>query len=175
MQGGPQAICCAAGSLAALDPGGAAVGFHALPPLDQSALVELTRGPDTSASAAEATERFFATLGKHAAWVQRRARPGARPDRVPARSTSRPSRSARAWAARPTSTPGWSTALNHPRGPLTWADRIGLDHVLGVLDGLADELREERYRVAPALRRLGWAGKLGVQTGEGFYVYEEAE
>ena len=44
LQGGPQAICCAAGSLAALDPGGAAVGFHALPPLEESTVVELTRG-----------------------------------------------------------------------------------------------------------------------------------
>ena len=70
---------------------------------------------------------------------------------------------------------GMVHGLSHPRGPLTWADRIGLDHVLGVLDGLADEFREERYRAAPALRRLGWAGKLGIQTGEGFYAYEEAE
>ena len=34
LQGGPQAVCCHAGSLAVLDPGGAAVGFHALPPLE---------------------------------------------------------------------------------------------------------------------------------------------
>ena len=60
--------------------------------------------------------------------------------------------------------------LNHPRGPLAWADRIGLDHVLEVLDGLADELREERYRAAPALRRLGRSGGSGRQTGEGFFV-----
>ena len=70
---------------------------------------------------------------------------------------------------------GMVHGLNHPRGPLTWADRIGLDHVLAVLDGLADECREERYRAAPALRRLGWAGRLGLQTGEGFFAYEEAE
>ena len=43
MQGGPQAICCAGGSLAMLDPGGGAVGFHALPPLEEASLVELTR------------------------------------------------------------------------------------------------------------------------------------
>ena len=69
LQGGPQAICCAAGSLAMLDPGGGAVGFHALPPLEDATLVELTRGPDTARSAAAAAERFFATLGKHTAWV----------------------------------------------------------------------------------------------------------
>ena len=44
--------------------------------------------------------------------------------------------------------------LSHPRGPLAWADQIGLDHVLAVLEALCDEYREERYRPAPALRRL---------------------
>src|SRR5207248_8315064 len=70
LQGGPQAICCAAGSLAALDPGGSAVGFHALPPLGDAALVELTRGADSADSAAAAAQRFFSTLGKHTTWVQ---------------------------------------------------------------------------------------------------------
>src|SRR5205814_1318312 len=69
LEGGPQAICCSAGSLATMDPGGGAVGFHALPPLGDVQLVELTRGPDSTASAASAAERFFATLGKHTAWV----------------------------------------------------------------------------------------------------------
>ena len=69
LQGAPQAICVAAGSLAALDPGGSAVGFHALPPLRSTRLVELTRGPDSADSAAEAAEHFFATLGKHTLWV----------------------------------------------------------------------------------------------------------
>src|SRR6202040_1052703 len=69
LQGGPQAICCAAGSLAALDPGGSAVGFHVLPPLEQTGMVELTRGPDTAPAAVTAAERFFTTLGKHVAWV----------------------------------------------------------------------------------------------------------
>ena len=46
LQGAPQAICVAAGSLASLDPGGSAVGFHALPPLRSTHLVDLTRGPD---------------------------------------------------------------------------------------------------------------------------------
>ncbi len=69
LQGGPQAIACAPGSLTMLDPGGGAVGFHALPPLEEANLVELTRGPDSAESAAAAAERFFATLGKHTTWV----------------------------------------------------------------------------------------------------------
>jgi 3-hydroxybutyryl-CoA dehydrogenase len=43
--------------------------------------------------------------------------------------------------------------LNHPRGPLEWGDAIGPASVLGVLAGLYDEYREERYRAAPALLR----------------------
>jgi 3-hydroxybutyryl-CoA dehydrogenase len=62
--------------------------------------------------------------------------------------------------------------LNYPRGPLAWADEIGLDHVAMVLEGLYEELREERYRMAPLLRRLVLSGRLGRQTGEGFFVYD---
>ncbi len=174
LQGGPQAICCAAGSLASLDPGGAAVGFHTLPPLDRSSLVELTRGPDTAASAAEAAEQFFATLGKHTVWV--RDAPGLVLGRIVCQiiNESAFALGEGVGSAADIDT-GMVHGLSHPRGPLSWADVIGIDHVLGVLDGLADEFGEERYRAAPALRRLGWAGKLGIQTGEGFYAYEEAE
>ena len=69
LQGAPQAICCHSGSLAALDPGGSAVGFHALPPLEETGLVELTRGTDSSTAAAAAAEQFFRSLGKHTEWV----------------------------------------------------------------------------------------------------------
>ena len=58
--------------------------------------------------------------------------------------------------------------LSYPRGPLAWADEIGLDHVLAVLDALWEEYREERYRAAPVLRRLVREGRLGRTTGAGF-------
>jgi 3-hydroxybutyryl-CoA dehydrogenase len=63
--------------------------------------------------------------------------------------------------------------LSHPRGPFEWADEIGLDHVLTVLDALSGEYREERYRAAPMLRRLVAAGRLGRASGEGFFAYED--
>ena len=68
---------------------------------------------------------------------------------------------------------GMVLGLNYPRGILAWADAIGLDHVLSVLDGLYDERREERYRTAPLLRALAMSGRLGRQTGEGFFAYED--
>jgi 3-hydroxybutyryl-CoA dehydrogenase len=171
LQGAPQAVCCAAGSLAALDPGGSAVGFHALPPLRESALVELTRGPDSATSAAEAAERFFATLGKHTEWV------GDAPGLVLGRIVCQIVNEAAfalgegVGSAQDIDT-GMIHGLNYPRGILAWADAIGLEHVLGVLDALHEERGEPRYRVAPVLRRLGWSGRLGQMTGEGFFTYE---
>jgi 3-hydroxybutyryl-CoA dehydrogenase len=67
---------------------------------------------------------------------------------------------------------GMTLGLNYPRGPLAWADEIGLDTVLGVLESLCDEYREERYRPAPELRRHVRAGRLGRSAGAGFFVYD---
>jgi 3-hydroxybutyryl-CoA dehydrogenase len=49
--------------------------------------------------------------------------------------------------------------FNYPRGPVEWAEAIGLDNVLAVLDGLWSERREERYRAAPLLRRAVATGR----------------
>jgi len=171
LQGGPQAICCAGGSLAVLDPGGGAVGFHALPPFEEASLVELTRGPDSAESAAIAAERFFATLGKHTAWV------GDAPGLVLGRIVCQVVNEAAFAVAEGVGgaddvDAGMVHGLNYPRGILRWADEIGLDHVLAVLEGLYDERREERYRTAPLLRSLALSGRLGVQTGEGFFRHE---
>ena len=62
--------------------------------------------------------------------------------------------------------------LNAPRGPLSWADEIGLDVVLGTLEGLLRYWGHERYRPAPLLRQKVYAGHLGKKTGRGFYKYD---
>ena len=171
LQGGPRAICCATGSVAALDPGGSSVGFHALPPLSGVSLVELTRGPDSASSAAAAAQRFFSTLGMHTEWV------GDAPGLVLGRIVCQVINEAAFALGERVGTAedidiGMTLGLNYPRGILAWADEIGLDHVLGVLDALSLESGEERYRTAPLLRRLGWSGRLGRATGEGFFTYE---
>jgi 3-hydroxybutyryl-CoA dehydrogenase len=48
--------------------------------------------------------------------------------------------------------------VSYPRGPLAWADAIGLDTVVGVLDHLYAHYGEDRYRVSPLLRRKLQAG-----------------
>jgi 3-hydroxybutyryl-CoA dehydrogenase len=170
--GGACALLCATGSLGALDPGGSAVGFHALPPLSQSRLVELTRNDSSSPLAAARAERFFEALGKHVAWV------GDAPGLVLGRIVSQViNESAFALgegvgSARDIDT-GMVLGLSYPRGPLEWADAIGLEHVLTVLLALCAEYREERYRPAPELRRLVGAGRLGRTTGAGFFEYED--
>jgi 3-hydroxybutyryl-CoA dehydrogenase len=170
-QGGPQAICCHDGSLAALDPGGAAVGFHALPPLEPVGLVELTRGLDSSEAAARAVERFFASLGLHTAWVG--DAPGLVLGRIVCQLVNEAAFAVGEGVGSAADVDaGVIHGLNYPRGTLAWADEIGLDHVLAVLDALAHEYGEERYRAAPLLRRLVLSGRLGRATGEGFHAYD---
>jgi 3-hydroxybutyryl-CoA dehydrogenase len=172
LEGGPQALLCAAGSLAAVDPGGNAVGFHALPPLADSRLVELARGADTAPSAGQAAERFFASLGKHVAWVG--DAPGLVLGRIVCQLVNEAAFAVQEGVGSAEDIDaGMVLGLNHPRGPLEWGDRIGLDHVLAVLDGLADEYREERYRAAPLLRRHVLEGRLGAATGAGFHDHGE--
>jgi 3-hydroxybutyryl-CoA dehydrogenase len=171
-QGGACALLCAKGSLAALDPGGSAIGFHALPPLERSGLVELTRSESSSPVAAARAERFFEALGKHVAWVG--DAPGLVLGRIVCQviNESTFALGEGVGSARDIDT-GMVLGLSHPRGPLEWADAIGLDHVLAVLLALCEEYREERYRPAPALRRLVGAGRLGRASGAGFFDYED--
>jgi len=153
LQGGPLALLCVDGSLHALDPGGGAVGFHALPPLDGATLVELTRSATTTGVAAERAEAFFTSLGRHVAWV------GDAPGLVLGRIVCQLVNEACFAVTEDVGTPddiddGMVLGLNHPRGPFAWLQEIGPTHVLAVLDALRIELGEERYRAAPMLRRL---------------------
>ncbi|HEX6696116.1 MAG TPA: 3-hydroxyacyl-CoA dehydrogenase NAD-binding domain-containing protein [Solirubrobacteraceae bacterium] len=153
LQGGPVALLCADGSLHALDGGGGAVGFHALPPLGSSPLVELTRGPGTAPPAAERVEELFAALGLRTVWVH--DAPGLVLGRIVAQLVNEACFAVgEGVGSREDVDVGMVLGLNHPRGPFEWCEAIGVEHVLAVLDGLRIELGEERYRAAPLLRRL---------------------
>ncbi|HIC93873.1 MAG TPA: 3-hydroxybutyryl-CoA dehydrogenase [Anaerolineae bacterium] len=61
--------------------------------------------------------------------------------------------------------------LNHPMGPLTLLDFIGLDTALYIAEAMYQEFRDPRYAPPPLLRRMVLAGHLGRKSGRGFYEY----
>jgi 3-hydroxybutyryl-CoA dehydrogenase len=167
-EGGPRAVLCDVGSLTLLDPSGPAVGFHALPPLAESRLIELTRQSTSSVLAAERAEQVFASLGRHVAWVG--DAPGLVLGRIVCQLVNEAAYAVTEGVGSVADVDtGMVLGLNHPRGPLAWADAIGLEHVLAVLDGLHEELGDDRYRAAPLLRRLVLQGRLGRAYGQGFH------
>jgi 3-hydroxybutyryl-CoA dehydrogenase len=163
-------VLCAEGSLVQLDAGGSAAGFHVLPPLETARLVELTRSAGTSPAAAARAEELVTALGRHAAWVG--DGPGLVLGRIACQLVNEAAFAVGEGVGSPDDVDaGMVLGLNHPRGPLTWADAIGLDLVLAVLDALHGELGEERYRAAPLLRRLVAEGRLGAATGACFHEH----
>ncbi|HWO94864.1 MAG TPA: 3-hydroxybutyryl-CoA dehydrogenase [Bacillus sp. (in: firmicutes)] len=62
--------------------------------------------------------------------------------------------------------------MNHPMGPLTLADFIGLDTCLYIMETLHEGLGDDKYRPCPLLRKYVKAGWLGKKTGRGFYEYK---
>ncbi|GIW34376.1 3-hydroxyacyl-CoA dehydrogenase family protein [Meiothermus sp.] len=63
--------------------------------------------------------------------------------------------------------------MNHPMGPLTLADFIGLDTCLSIMEVLHRGLGDDKYRPSPLLRKMVQAGLLGRKSGRGFYRYDE--
>jgi 3-hydroxybutyryl-CoA dehydrogenase len=173
LQGAPQALLLAEGSLHQLDQGGGCVGFHALAPLGAGGTVELTRGTYTTSAAADRMAAFVASLGLRPVWVQ--DAPGLVLGRIVCQLVNEAAFALQEGVAADAQAidDGMVLGLNHPRGPLAWGDEIGLDHVLTVLDALRSELGEERYRAAPLLRRMVAEGRLGVATGEGFHRHDD--
>lgn len=130
------------------------IAFVALPRLAEARAVELARGPATSAETLSAAGRYFASLGKHVECVLGYA-PGLVLGRILAQLVNEAHFALGEGVA---SAEDIDTAtrlgLNHPRGPFEWCDAIGAERVVAILDSLHRELGEERYRVAPALRRV---------------------
>jgi len=163
---------CVDGSLAELDTRGGAVGFHALPPLAESRLVEMTHSSETRQRDVGRAEEFFRSLGKHVEWVQ--DAPGLILGRIVCQLVNEAAFAVSEGVGSPEDVDvAMRSGYNYPRGPLEWADLIEIDHVLSTLDALYEELKEERYRAAPLLRRMVAEGAIGEATGRGFFSYED--
>jgi 3-hydroxybutyryl-CoA dehydrogenase len=152
----PELIAVEAGSLASLAPGADAAGYLALPDPNSARLVELTRGPATSDATASAAERHFRSLGKEVEWVG--DAPGLVLGRIVAQLVNEAHFTLGAGiASREDIDTAMRLGFNYPRGPFEWSDAIDAGRIVAILDALHTELGEERYRVAPALRRAAAA------------------
>jgi 3-hydroxybutyryl-CoA dehydrogenase len=127
-------------------------GIAALPTFLEGRLVEVIPPPRGSSETLEHLKKFFGALRKETAIVK--DSPGMVMPRILTMIINE------AWFALADDTASGSdidTAMklgtNYPHGPLAWGERIGLAHVHAVIDGLQRGFREERYRVAPLLRR----------------------
>ncbi len=138
------------GSLHALDP--EAAGFHLVPPLEEASAIEITSTERTDPEALSRTEELVRTLGRNPEPVA--DAPGLALGRVVCQLVNEASfLVGEGHGTADDVDAGLELGVNHPRGPISWSRELGLDHVVSVLDSLNRELGEERYRVAPLLRR----------------------
>jgi 3-hydroxybutyryl-CoA dehydrogenase len=66
---------------------------------------------------------------------------------------------------------GINLGLNHPMGPLTLLDYVGLDTTLYIADVMYEEYRDPKYAAPPLLRKMVTSGHMGRKSGRGFYDY----
>jgi 3-hydroxybutyryl-CoA dehydrogenase len=146
------------------------LGMHFMNPVPLMSLVELIRGQATSPQTMMAAAELCIRLNKTA--VEAADYPGFIANRV-----LMPMINEAIYAVME----GVGTAesidtvmklgMNHPMGPLTLADFIGLDVCLAIMHVLHDGLGDPKYRPCPLLRRMVAAGHLGRKSGQGFYRY----
>jgi 3-hydroxybutyryl-CoA dehydrogenase len=148
------------------------VGFATFYPLAERKIIEIAAGLRTSDSALQQAQDHFRSLGKETVKVKDAA--GLTFPRILSLIINEAARSLEEGVATADEIDvAMRLGVNYPTGPLRWADQIGLDEVLAVLEGLERETGDDRYRPAPVIKKLVIAGFLGETTGKGFYSYAE--
>jgi 3-hydroxybutyryl-CoA dehydrogenase len=149
---------------------GLVLGMHFMNPVPLMTLVELIRGQATSAEAMQTATDLCTTLGKTP--VEAADYPGFIANRILMPMINEAVFAVMEGVGTPEAIDTvMKLGMNHPMGPLTLADFIGLDVCVAILDVLHDGLGDPKYRACPLLRRMVAAGQLGRKSGRGFYNY----
>jgi len=146
------------------------IGMHFMNPVPIMKLVEIIRGLQTSDATAAATKALAEAMGKTPVFC--RDFPGFVSNRVLMPLINEAVFCLHEGVADAASIDTiMKLGMNHPMGPLTLADFIGLDTCLYILEVLHQGLGEDKYRPCPLLRKYVEAGWLGKKSGRGFYDY----
>jgi 3-hydroxybutyryl-CoA dehydrogenase len=146
------------------------IGMHFMNPVPLMALVEVIRGQATSDETMRTVIDLSRALGKTP--VEVNDFPGFVANRVLMPMINEAIFAVYEGVAQPEAIDQvMKLGMNHPMGPLTLADFIGLDVCLAILEVLHDGLGDPKYRPCPLLRRMVDAGWLGRKSGRGFYTY----
>jgi 3-hydroxybutyryl-CoA dehydrogenase len=146
------------------------LGMHFMNPVPLMTLVETIRGQATSNESMAVASELCARLGKTA--VEAADYPGFIANRILMPMINEAIFAVMEGVGTPEAIDAvMKLGMNHPMGPLTLADFIGLDVCLAILDVLHAGLGDPKYRACPLLRRMVAAGHLGRKTGRGFYAY----
>jgi len=146
------------------------LGMHFMNPVPIMTLVELIRGQATSDASMTTATALCGALGKTA--VEAADYPGFISNRILMPMINEAVYAVMEGVGTPEAIDTvMKLGMNHPMGPLTLADFVGLDVCLAILEVLHDGLGDPKYRPCPLLRRMVAAGYLGRKSGQGFYTY----
>jgi 3-hydroxybutyryl-CoA dehydrogenase len=146
------------------------IGMHFMNPVPVMALVEIIRGIATSQETYDFTDGLARQLGKTP--VEVRDFPGFVSNRVLMPMINEAIYAVYEGVASPEAIDTvMKLGMNHPMGPLTLADFIGLDTCLAIMEVLHAGFGDSKYRPCPLLRQYVAAGWLGKKSGRGFYTY----